>query len=201
MLFQSELFFRDVFQIDNLKARSRFENYQLFHKQSSIGKFQEWYKKHCEQDGRVGIMRFMALLAEFCEVSEHQAIQLFHTFDLYQNGRLDATDIYLIFSLMIANVWNLRVLFLHQHHTNIIPYLRLDTGDVVSLSELLNLVNCARVQPSIVAGVLRRFPEYFEATFASIFTAINFLFACFLEQDRLDSGGEVGYHSIDSKAI
>lgn len=126
--FKASCFFRHVLQVDNLKARSCSENYQLFHKQYSIGKFQEWYKKCCGRDGRVGLMRFMALLAEFCELSEHQAIQLFHTFDLYQNGRLDATDIYLIFSLVIANTWNLRVLFLHQHHTNIIPYLQLDTG-------------------------------------------------------------------------
>lgn len=146
-------------------------------------------------------MRFMALLAEFCELSEHQAIQLFHTFDLYQNGRLDATDIYLIFSLMIANAWNLRVLFLHQHHTNIIPYLQLDTGDVVSLSELLNLVSCAGVQPSIIARVLQHLSKDFALESASISTAINFLFACFLEQDRLDSKGEVGYDAIYSKVV
>lgn len=200
MLFQSESFFRHVLQVDNLKTRSYSENYQLFHKQYSIGKFQEWYKKCCGRDGRIGLMRFMALLTEFCELSEHQAIQIFHKFDLYQNGRLDATDIYLIFSLMIANAWNLRVLFLHQHHTNIIPYLQLDTGDVVSLSELLNLVNCAGVQPFIVARVLQRLSKHFAMESASIFTAINFLFACFLEQDKLDSKGEVEYDSIYSKA-
>lgn len=69
----------------------------------------------------------------------------------------------------------------------------------MSLSELLNLVSCAGVQPSIVARVLQHLSKDFALESASISTAINFLFACFLEQDRLDSKGEVGYDSIYSK--
>ncbi|TNJ26425.1 hypothetical protein GMRT_24688 [Giardia muris] len=161
-----------------------------------IGRFQEWYKSVCSHDQRIDAVRFFAVMNEFCFPSEPRLAQLFQFFDFYRGGRIDVTDFYLLTSLLLASALNMRIIFLYQHQNNIISYIQDCPGNLVKVSGLVELAQCAGVGQHTLSRVLQRLSKHFNVNTATVTAAVNFLFACFLEQDRLETSGCLPYAAI-----
>lgn len=193
MSFDVPKFFKRVVQYDKIKMLSSMKKYELFHAPQAIDKYQEWYRLYADTQGFMNVLRFSVAVRDFCGWSESRITSMFNLFDFFKRGALDATDLYLLLALMLGQELKLRVIFLYQHQTNILPYIQFKSGNSVIVSELFDLLRCSNVSSRTINIALKGMGHQILSDATDLSTASNFLFACYYIQDIANSNGQKIY--------